>query len=1070
MPRETMLEYHEFDAPSTPLTLPKDNSITCRDPLKLDALLRFYADDSNDWSEPKPFVAMAELPPATSSPRRTSAHDKLLGNSARDIALQQQHHKGLDIDDQKTAQLQHSTQTAPLVRSPETSLGDNMVGPAILIEKPSFAVPSSHHSQGHEHPESSTGSHPPSHSGPKFPAMFTPTMPPEFLHEALQRPDQLHIETHESSPVFQGPEAVTFDHFRSSGRYDDDRGEDPSPRAVVALPRGFGEVRNPLERQSKISSIVSATSAPEQKSCCGSPFEQVPLGRGNMLLGGSSMDWTLPVPPQDDMTHFNNDVKHSAEHSQNNLAATSTVVSVHGDAVILHSRMLQFLRKLCQQNKRQEGGSGLVEIHRLKRLSHAAKLTPEQRSKFLPNSSQGKKLIPAEVCGKYFLRHANKNITDADAIIVALEGLSDAVINSQESVFSVIEERLSRIVSDNRAKFADNTFRFLWDSIHLVSIFAFFAISLDTNVLKLEFDSTSRRSWVLAVLLGVHLFWMLDVVYSSHVMAIDQSGRLVKDHWSIIRQRRTQLVIDLFCLFPLDFILEAGGAPFGVFLAFRSLKYVKMFRVSYLYELVNRDIITPGLVIFHFQVKKAVIGLAWLFLAVLSLAAIHNLIDIYSIEPAFGERKFPSLVHSVVAVSIILSGSNADFEVWVVGDKILYVLLAVCAMIGIGLVVGQLTSLVFSNSVSAENYQLMRDTLDIVEHYKVPKAIQREVLSFQMHALNDDVVRHMSNLQQLPLQMQQEILMYIKIDAVGRVKLFSGASQECHAALAVCLSRCIVEPEVEVIRFGDVGREMYMLAHGYADVILGNGKVVTTFTRGDCFGEMALVQHDAKRTATVRALTYCDLWTLNKDAFLEALVLYPELLRVVEVELIARKGNIEELRKSVEAVQQEMMKLDKEEEIVTPNSPDDPFKAFTTGPFDTGAGTSRREAKKGSSLFVATHRATIHLGSESPDLAEMPEEELDVHGGHAPATRWTAQRLTTFRQMSQAPSAPVVNNSFTKAPQLTTPNITAERSPMSLDEELQEALRAIESVKTFVDVQSVHAGSSFRARRSSVFS
>ncbi|CUG88693.1 cation efflux transmembrane transport protein, putative [Bodo saltans] len=1054
------VQYHEFDAPITPLVMSgRESIVTCREPLKFDALLRFHVDD-DESVRPKPFISI-ERASVTSSPQRLTPKQE---RDSKTHSVPSNSRQSADADPQTlpSREPQEASMAPQLPR--ESSLAN--CGPAILIEKPSFATPQVQHAR----PAIPNGAH--HHQGelliqpvqqqlsgdrgedPIFPVALSPTMPPEFLRDVSLKTEKTSQQHTTATRRLSKPEEFYGDSSDEDDTVAEPQEDTPQPK--------FGEVKNPLNaRESSHLSARTSEDGPFR-----TPDEQVALGKGRGGDSSGNLEWTLPVPPPIDFTSNVNEVKHSAEHSQN-LAAASTVVSVHGDAVILHSRLLQFLRRLCQSNDPTQTG-GLLEIHRLKRLCHAAKLTPEQRGKLLPSSAQGKKLIPLEICGKYFLRHANKDITDADAIVVALEGLSDGVVNSQESVFSLIEERVARIVSDNRARFADNTFRFVWDSVHLVSIFAFLAISLDTNVLKLERDMSTPDSWVLAVILCIHAFWLLDVLYSIHVVAIDHNGRLVRDHTSIMRQRKAQLIIDAFCLFPLDFILEGADAPFAAFLTFRVMKFVKMFRVSYLYELVNRDIITPGLVIFHFQVKKAVIGLAWLFLAVLMLATIHNLIDIYSIEPAYGERKYPTLTHSVVAVSIILSGSNADFEVWVTGDKVLYVALAICAMIGIGLVVGQLTSLVFSNSVSAENYQLMRDTLDIVEHYNVPKAIQREVLSFQMHALNDDVVRHMSNLQQLPLQMQKEILMYIKIDAVGRVKLFSGASQECHTALAACLSRKIVEPESEVIRFGEVGKEMYMLAHGYADVILGNGKVVTTFTRGDCFGEMALVQKDAKRTATVRALTYCDLWTLSKDAFLEALVLYPELLSVVEVELVARKGNIAELRSSIDAVQQEMMKLDKEEELLSSPGSGGQLKPSVV-PFDVAVGASRRKKSSAApSLFVATHRATIHLGSdEALDVDQSKEahenlEQRDVHGGHGPSSRWTATRLSTFRQMS----LPQPARSSPRHHRLSHSS-TAPRSPISVDDELQEALRAIESVKTFVDVQTIHAGSSFRARHSS---
>lgn len=45
---------------------------------------------------------------------------------------------------------------------------------------------------------------------------------------------------------------------------------------------------------------------------------------------------------------------------------------------------------------------------------------------------------------------------------------------------------------------------------------------------------------------------------------------------------------------------------------------------------------------------------------------------------------------------------------------------------------------------------------------------------------------------------------------------------------------------------------------------------------GDFFGEIALFKNK-NRTATVQAISYCDLYVLNKKAFNKVLSKYPEI-------------------------------------------------------------------------------------------------------------------------------------------------------------------------------------------------
>ena len=72
-----------------------------------------------------------------------------------------------------------------------------------------------------------------------------------------------------------------------------------------------------------------------------------------------------------------------------------------------------------------------------------------------------------------------------------------------------------------------------------------------------------------------------------------------------------------------------------------------------------------------------------------------------------------------------------------------------------------------------------------------------------------------------------------------------------------------------------MGREMYILVRGEAEVVDEAGDVLKTFKDGDFFGEIALLMH-TPRTATVRAKTGCDLVALDKTSFTRILRDHPQ--------------------------------------------------------------------------------------------------------------------------------------------------------------------------------------------------
>ena len=70
--------------------------------------------------------------------------------------------------------------------------------------------------------------------------------------------------------------------------------------------------------------------------------------------------------------------------------------------------------------------------------------------------------------------------------------------------------------------------------------------------------------------------------------------------------------------------------------------------------------------------------------------------------------------------------------------------------------------------------------------------------------------------------------------------------------------------------------------------------MVSTLTDGDFFGEIALFT-DQKRTATVKSISYSDLYRLDKELFEEVLRRYPKIAnhirKIAEERMTENKNN-----------------------------------------------------------------------------------------------------------------------------------------------------------------------------------
>src|SRR6185369_12864806 len=86
-------------------------------------------------------------------------------------------------------------------------------------------------------------------------------------------------------------------------------------------------------------------------------------------------------------------------------------------------------------------------------------------------------------------------------------------------------------------------------------------------------------------------------------------------------------------------------------------------------------------------------------------------------------------------------------------------------------------------------------------------------------------------------------------------------------------------PGEEIVSKGARGREMYFIASGAVEVLVGVGAV--RLEAGNFFGELALLA-DRPRTADVIAVGYCHLLELSRSDLRRILRAYPAMRAEIE--------------------------------------------------------------------------------------------------------------------------------------------------------------------------------------------
>jgi len=211
-----------------------------------------------------------------------------------------------------------------------------------------------------------------------------------------------------------------------------------------------------------------------------------------------------------------------------------------------------------------------------------------------------------------------------------------------------------------------------------------------------------------------------------------------------------------------------------------------------------------------------------------------------------------------------------------------------------GYVIGNVASLLANIDLAKRHYLEHMERLGAFMHYRnIPLILQRRLRDYYAYLWENRLgYDEVSILADLPESLRTEVALFLRRDFIEHAPLFKGASHELVREMALQLHPVVFTPGDYIVRAGQRGRHMYFISRGTVEVLAPDGHtVLATLTDSDefpFFGEHALL-FSQPRNASIRAVDYCDLYTLDKDAFDHVLAQYPDFAAEIKEE--AEKRN-----------------------------------------------------------------------------------------------------------------------------------------------------------------------------------
>ena len=413
-------------------------------------------------------------------------------------------------------------------------------------------------------------------------------------------------------------------------------------------------------------------------------------------------------------------------------------------------------------------------------------------------------------------------------------------------------------------------------------------------VLLEDADKEKREmgSWRIVCECIASLVFVCDILFQLNTSVTLRSGAVITDRLKILQHYSScgSMYVDIASALPWD--LPFYGLSREVAIVLRHLRILKVIRISSLFYVENNGLMSPTFVTFYFRLVPLFMNI------VRMIVVLHSFSILWIIFKGPDYEYVDALYYILYTLTTVGYG---DIEVYGSGEKLYACFLFILATCLNGLTVGYLTAFIMRSDINGDKVDKMRQTLAVLKHFEVPHTLQEEILSYQYHVLQHNLgVAYTDVIAGLPPAMQEQVSLYMRVRLVTQVPMFHVCEIKIQISLAQSLKNVVVPPDEYIMLAGEEGHEMFFLSHGFCDVLTPDGKLLATITKGGFFGEVALLVETHRHT-NVKALTFCDLFILQRTEFLLILDKYPSFATHIHTE-IEKAGDADEPNTETDAL------------------------------------------------------------------------------------------------------------------------------------------------------------------------
>ncbi|XP_026069995.1 potassium voltage-gated channel subfamily H member 7-like isoform X1 [Carassius auratus] len=396
--------------------------------------------------------------------------------------------------------------------------------------------------------------------------------------------------------------------------------------------------------------------------------------------------------------------------------------------------------------------------------------------------------------------------------------------------------------------------------------------------------------------LMVDIMFIVDILINFRTTYVNANEEVVSHPAKIaVHYFKGWFFIDMVAAIPFDLLIFEGGSEetttlIGLLKTARLLRLVRVARKLDRYSEYGAAVLMLLMCIFaliaHWlaciwyaigNVEKHYLDhtIGWLDNLAISIGKQYNGTDLSS-GPSIKDKYVTALYFTFSSLTSVGFGNvspNTNSE------KIFSICVMLIGSLMYASIFGNVSAIIQRLYSGTARYHLqMLRVKEFIRFHQIPNPLRQRLEEYFQHAwtYTNGIDMNMEVLKGFPECLQADICLHLNESLLQSCKAFHGATKGCLRALAMRFKTTHAPPGDTLVHCGDVLTALYFVARGSIE-ILRDDIVLAILGKNDIFGEMIhLYAKPGKANADVRALSYCDLHTIQREDLLEVLEMYPE--------------------------------------------------------------------------------------------------------------------------------------------------------------------------------------------------